>query len=71
MTSKTIAHQIADMAGNSGITWETTDGRSLGDVLADQAIRIRHANNGDVYYFADDSAIVTRDSGWDIVGEEP
>jgi hypothetical protein len=67
----TIAEQIATRFGNDGMQWEDKDGQNLADVCLEEA-RYHEQDwdkHLDRYEFADGTAIVLGESGWDIEGK--
>lgn len=70
----TTAEKNAAMLGNDGQTWETTDGKTLGELaLAAGAHTETHPEKHYLtrYVFDDGSAIVESEGAWDIEGAEP
>lgn len=67
----TCADKIAEQLGGDGTVWKLSDGRSVEDVLAIEAVEICHEARGSAddrvrYEFADGSAIVVMTDGWDV-----
>ena len=67
---QTTAQQIAAKLDNDGMTWRTADGTTLSELVDGENASHENRDGMTRREFADGSAIVSGDGGWDIEGAE-